>query len=146
MNRFFYFFTIIFSSIILFSCSSDDNSPIVEEPSIIGNWSIYAMDLKVELDGEIFLDFEDSEEEGLEYHFKDNGMVDVFIFDFDTGEEEKHTVSYQIKDDILIMDDKDYTILLFDNHFLHINLYYEGYNNTMNAYEKVSITQKLEKI
>lgn len=130
------------------SCSSDDSNPIVEESivTVIGKWSLYATDLKVELDGEVFLDYEDIDEEGIEYHFKENGMVDIRIFDLETGEEEKNTVSYQIIDDILKIGNTDYTILLLDSHALHINLYYEGYNNTMEAYEKVSFTQKFERM
>lgn len=131
---------------LLTSCSSDDNTPIIEEPTVIGKWGIYAMDLKVELDGEVFLDYEDIDEEGIEYHFKENGMVDIHIFDLETGEEEKNTVSYQIIDDILKIGNTDYTILLLDSHTLHINLYYEGHNNTMDAYEKVSFTQKFERM
>ena len=132
---------------LLTSCASDDNTPIIEEPSVIGKWSLYATDLKVELDGEVFIDYEDVPEEGIEYHFKENGMVDVHYFDPDTKqEEEMRTVSYQIIDDKLKIENTEYTILLLESTTLHINLYYEGYNNTMEAYEKVSITQKLEKI
>lgn len=150
MKKKFYlpFFTFVFLTFFT-SCSSDDNNPIIEEPivTVIGKWSLYATDLKVELDGEVFIDYKDVPEEGIEYHFKENGMVDVLYFDPDTKqEEEMRTVSYQITDDKLKIENTEYTILLIDSHALHINLYYEGYNNTMEAYEKVSITQKLEKM
>lgn len=132
---------------LLTSCASDDNTPIIEEPSVIGKWGLYASDLKVELDDEVYLDFEDLPEEGIEYHFKSDGMVDIMFFDPETGqEEESRSVSYQVTDDKLKIGDTEYTILLLESTTLHINLYYEGYNNTMEAYEKVSITQKLEKI
>ena len=87
---------------LLTSCSSDDNNPIIKEPTVIGKWGLYATDLKVELDGEVFIDSEDVPEEGIEYHFKENGIVDVLYFDPDTKqEEEMRTVSYQITDDKL---------------------------------------------
>lgn len=134
---------------LLTSCSSDDNTPIIEEPvnHLLGKWGLYASDLKVELNGEVYLDFEDLPEEGIEYHFKSDEMVDIMFFDPETGqEEESRSVSYKVTDDKLKIGDTEYTILLLERNTLHINLYYEGYNNTMEAYEKVSITQKLEKI
>lgn len=132
---------------LLASCSSDDNTPIIEEPSVIGKWGIYAMDLKVELDGEVFLDYKDVAEEGIQYNFKSDGMVDVLFFDPETGqEEESYTVSYQVTDNKLKIGDTEYTILILESNTLHINLSYEGYNNTMEAYEKVFMTQKLQRL
>ena len=91
MNRFFYIFTIIFSFIILVSCSSDDNTPLIEEPvnHLLGKWDFKAFDIKMSYDGEMVYEEKDIPDGGVQYHFKEDGTVNYRFFDVDTGEDEE---------------------------------------------------------
>lgn len=152
MKRFFYFFTIIFSLIFLSSCSSDDNTPVVEDPvnHLLGKWDFNAFDIKMSIDGEMVYEGEDIPDAGVQYHFKEDGVIDYRFFDSDTGEDEEvGTGTYQKKEDELTINRDgipyNFTISNLNETNLHLTVSENGIDE-QGRYIELELTQKFTKV
>lgn len=106
--------TLLLASLGLFlfsSCSSDDNSTIVEPQPVnhlLGAWKLNTMSIKISQDGEVLLEQIDVPTEGQvtwEYDFNEDLTVDYVIAT--DGQSEKGTGTYTVTDSSLTITIQD---------------------------------------
>ncbi|WCM41947.1 lipocalin family protein [Flavobacterium sp. CBA20B-1] len=153
MNRFFYIFTIAFSLIFLSSCSNDDSSPVIDdEPKeyLLGKWDFNAFDIKMSIDGEMVYEEEDIPDGGVQYHFKEDGVIEYRFFDSDTGEDEEvGSGTYQKTEDELTINRDgipySFTISNLNETNLHLAVSENGMDE-QGRYVELELTQKFIKV
>ena len=153
MKRFFTYSTIIFSLIFLSSCSNDDSSPVIDdEPKeyLLGKWDFNAFDIKMSIDGEMVYEEEDVPDAGVQYHFKEGGVIDYRFFDSDTGEDEEiGTGTYQKTEDELTINRDgipySFTISNLNETNLHLTVSENGIDE-QGRYVELELKQKFTKV
>jgi len=156
MKKIYTFLSIATLSVFsLTACSSDDNITTPEpQPTnhLLGKWDMQAMDMKLEMDGQIVIDEKDvaTKDAGIiiQYDFKADNKIEYYMYTPATAQNEEReqegTGTYQKSGNMLTITIEEtpqtFDVLLLEQSKLHLNLTQEDEST------KVSITQKFVKM
>lgn len=156
MKKIFTFLSIATLSVFsLTACSSDDNVTTSEpQPTnqLLGKWDMQAMDMKLEMDGQVVIDEKDvpTKDAGIiiQYDFKVDNKIEYYMYtpatDQNEETEQQGTGTYQKSGNMLTITIEDtpqtFDVLLLEQSKLHLNLTQEDESS------KISITQKFVKL
>lgn len=156
MKKIYTFLSIATLSVFsLTACSSDDNTTTPEpQPTnhLLGKWDMQAMDMKLEMDGQIVIDEKDvaTKDVGIiiQYDFKADNKIEYYMYTPATAQNEEREQegigTYQKSGNMLTITIEDtpqtFDVLLLEQSKLHLNLTQEDEST------KVSITQNFVKM